>query len=119
MCEKRLGRPAEAQQLLEASVPHLEGALQTQTGLDLLEILYQTGDFDKALDLARVLQRANPANVDVLYSAYRIYMDLANHTRDSLALVAPESARMHELMAQHLVNEGDLPSALVQYRQAQ
>src|SRR4029077_18245519 len=59
-----------------------------------------------------------PSNADVLYSAYRIYSDLANRARDGLALLAPDSARMHEIMAQHLVNEGDLASAIAQYRKA-
>jgi tetratricopeptide (TPR) repeat protein len=54
----------------------------------------------------------------VLYAAYRIYTDEASQTRESLAMAAPDSARMHQLMAQHLVNEGDIVSALAQYRKA-
>lgn len=118
MCQKRLGRTGEARRLLENSFSGLQGAVQTRAGLDLVEILYQAGDIDKAHDVARVLERADPTDVDVLYAAYRIYMDEANHARDSLAMAAPDSARMHELMAQHLVNEGDLVSAVAQYRKA-
>ena len=119
ICEKRLGRPSEAQRLLEQSVPHLDdGTLRTQAGLELLEILYRAGDLDKAAGIIGTLERASPANADLLYSAYRIYSDLANRARDALALIAPDSARMHEIMAQHLVNEGDLASAKAQYRKA-
>ncbi len=119
ICEKRLGHPGEAQRLLEQSVPHLDdGSLRTQAGLELVEIPYRGGDLDKAVEIVATLERAAPANVDVLYAAYRIYADLANRARDAVALVAPDSSRMHEIMAQHLVNEGDLSSAIAQYRKA-
>jgi tetratricopeptide (TPR) repeat protein len=118
MCQKRMGQTNEARRLLDESFPRLQGSIQTQAGLDLVEIIYQAGDIDKALGTVRVLERANPTNADVLYAAYRIYMDQANHTRESLAMAAPGSARMHELMAQHLINEGDIASALAQYRKA-
>jgi len=119
ICEKHLGRSSEAERLLEQSVPHLDdGALRTQAGLELVEIPYRAGNLDKAVEIIGTLERANPANVDVLYTAYRIYADLANRARDALALVAPDSARMHEMMAQHLVNEGDLSGAIAQYRKA-
>lgn len=118
MCQKRLGRTDEARRLLEKSFHGLQGAVQTRAGLDLVEILYQAGDIDKAHDVVRVLERADPTDAEVLYTAYRIYTDEANHARDSLAMAAPDSAQMHELMAQHLVNEGDLVSAVAQYQKA-
>ncbi len=119
ICEKRLGHPGEAQHLLEESLPHLnDGTLGLQAGLELVEIPYRSGDLDKAAEIVGPLERANPMNVDVLYTAYRIHADLANRARDALALLAPDSSRMHEIMAQHLVNEGDLSSAIAQYRKA-
>ncbi len=119
ICEKRLGHPAEAQRLLEESLPHLnEGTLRIQAGLELIEILYRAGDLEKAGEIVGNLKRANPENVDVLYTAYRVHADLADRARDALAQVAPDSSRMHEIMAQHLVNEGDLSAAIVQYRKA-
>jgi tetratricopeptide (TPR) repeat protein len=119
ICEKHLGRPGEAQRLLEQSVPHLDdGTLRTQAMLELVEILYRAGDLDKAAGFVGTLQHASPSNADVLYAAYRIYSDLANHARDALAVLAPDSARMHEILAQHLVNEGDLSDAIAQYRKA-
>lgn len=119
ICEKRLGHPDEAQRLLEQSAPHLEdSALRIQAGLELVEIPYRAGDLDKAVEIVDTLERANPMNVDVLYTVYRIHADLANRARDALALVAPDSSRMHEIMAQHLVNEGDVSAAIAQYRKA-
>jgi tetratricopeptide (TPR) repeat protein len=84
----------------------------------LAEILYQGDDLDRAVDVIRVLLPSNPKNVDVLYTAARIYADLANRSRDALALAAPDSARMHQLMAEFLINRGDAHAALIQYRQA-
>ena len=49
---------------------------------------------------------------------YRVHTDLATQARNNLALVAPDSARMHQLLAQHLVNEGDSKGAVDQYREA-
>jgi tetratricopeptide (TPR) repeat protein len=119
MCQKRLGRPAEARELLEEAFPRLPaGGLHTQAGLELAEIQYQSGDLDGAVDVVRSLLPSNPKNVDVLYTAARVYADLANWSRDALALTAPESGRMHQLMAEFLINRGDAHAAVVQYRKA-
>ncbi len=119
MCQRHLGRTAEARQLLEEAFPHLPaGALHTQAGLTLAEILYQSDDLDRAVDVVRILLPSNPRNVDVLYTAARIYADLANRSRDALALTAPNSARMHQLMAEFLINRGDAHAAIIQYRKA-
>jgi tetratricopeptide (TPR) repeat protein len=119
MCEKRLGRPSEARNLLEQAVPKLQdGSLRITAGLELVEILYAAGELEQAAEFLRVLRRSNPTNADLIYTAHRIYADLSNSTLDTLALTAPESARMYEAMAQRLVNDGDIQGALVQYRKA-
>ncbi len=119
MCQKRLGRPAEARKLLEESVSHLPaGGLQTQAGLELAEILYQSDELDRAAEVVRNLLASNPKNVEVLYTAARIYGDLANRSRDALAAAAPNSGRMHQLMAEFLINRGDAHAALSEYRKA-
>jgi tetratricopeptide (TPR) repeat protein len=119
MCRKRLGRPVEARKLLEDALPHLaQGALQKQTGLELAEILYQTGDLDQAVPVAGILLSTNPNDVDVLYTAARVYADLANRSRDALALAAPDAARTHQLMAEFLINRGDAHAAIDQYHKA-
>jgi tetratricopeptide (TPR) repeat protein len=119
MCESRLGQPTEARRWLEEALPHLQGGpFETQAGLELAEILYQTGDLDRAVDVVRTLLPSNSTNVDVLYTAARIYADLANRSRDALALAAPESGRTHQLMAEMLINRGEARAALIQYRKA-
>jgi predicted Zn-dependent protease len=119
LCEKRLGEADTAQKLLSESIPNLPASpFRTNAQMELLELYYQVHDLDKAEEVLHMLERENPTNTDVLYAAYRIYADLANRARDSLSLVAPDSGRMHELMAQHLINEGNVQGAIAQYRKA-
>jgi len=54
----------------------------------------------------------------VLYASYRIYSDLSGESMLSLSLVAPESARMHQLMAHELERHGDDEAAIRNYREA-
>jgi tetratricopeptide (TPR) repeat protein len=120
LCDKAMGRLDSAKTLLEKSYPHLtqDPRLQLNAGLALVEIDYQRLDMEKALEVLSRLRNANPSNVDVLYVTYRIHSDLAVQARDSLALVAPDSARMHQLLAEHLVTEGKIEDAITQYRDA-
>jgi tetratricopeptide (TPR) repeat protein len=119
LCEKAQGRFDSAKTLLEKSFPHLQDKkLQIRAGMALAELDYQQGDLEKTSAVLAVLQKLDPTNVDVLYVVYRVHTDLATQARDSLALIAPNSARMHELLAQHLVTEGDAKGAIAQYREA-
>jgi tetratricopeptide (TPR) repeat protein len=120
LCEKVQGRFDSAKTLLEKSVPHLQQdpRLQVRAGMALVELDYQRRDLEKALGVLSMLQNTDPTNADVLYVVYRIHTDLATQARHTLAMVAPDSARMHQLLAQHLINEGDAKNAVVQYREA-
>jgi tetratricopeptide (TPR) repeat protein len=117
MCEKRLGHLASARLWLEKSFPHLEEPkLKTQAGLELAELDYQVGELGKSAEVINTLRQLDPKNLDVLYSAYRTYTDLAGSTLNAIALLAPDSARMHLIIAEHLINEGDRDGAIVQYK---
>jgi tetratricopeptide (TPR) repeat protein len=119
LCERRLGNVPAAKLLLRQSVPHLEdGAMRTQAGLELIEMLYQDRELYEAASVVHQLQGVSSTNPDLLYASYRVFADLAYEARDALAMAAPDSARMHQMMAEYLVNLGDLPGALVQYRKA-
>lgn len=119
LCEEARGRLDSAKILLEKSFPHLQDKkLQVRAGMALAELDYQQGDLEKTSAVLGVLQKLDPTNVDVLYVVYRVHTDLATQARDRLALVAPNSARMHQLLAQHLVTEGDAKGAIVEYREA-
>jgi Flp pilus assembly protein TadD len=119
LCEQHQGNSDEAANDLSTSLPNLgHGKLATLVGSSLIEIYYQKGELNRAARFVAELQRASPTDPDVLFMAYRIHTELAERARDTLALVAPDSARMHELMAEQFVNRGDATDAIAQYEKA-
>jgi tetratricopeptide (TPR) repeat protein len=65
-----------------------------------------------------VLKQLAPENTDILYTAHRIYSDLAGESMLSVAMVAPKSARMHQMMAQEMARQGNTDGAIAHYREA-
>ena len=119
LCNRRMGDEKRAREELAASLLHLEaGPFKTNAEIELIESLYKAGDLDGAQLVLRQAEREAPRNPDVLYIAYRVHSDLADLARDRLRLVAPDSGRMHQLTAQHLVNRGDLTGAIREYESA-
>ena len=117
MCEKRLGQLTSARTSLDESFPHLqEPKLKIQAGLELAELNYQVGELGKSAEVVNTLWQLDPKNEDVLYSAYRTYSDLADSALNAIALLAPDSARLHLIIAEHLFNEGDRNGAIAQYK---
>jgi Flp pilus assembly protein TadD len=116
--EKRLGQ-AGAQADLEQSFPQLqEEKIRIQAGMELIEIYYAAGHLDKAAGVAGVLRQLAPTDTDILYTAYRIYSDLAGESMLSMAMLAPKSARMHQIMAQEMARQGNIGGAIEHYREA-
>jgi cytochrome c-type biogenesis protein CcmH/NrfG len=89
-----------------------------QTGLELIELCYTSGDLDKAAVIAGVLQQLRPTDPEILYAAHRIYSDLADETTLATVMAAPDSARVHQIMGQELARQGRTEAAIAQYRQA-
>ena len=118
ICEKRMGLPG-AQAHLEAGFAKVSDAkLKTEIGVELADLDYHRGDLDHTLPIVRTLVALNPENIDILFFAQNVYQDMADDTLNKLALLAPDSPRMQEVVAEHLVNEGDLQDATRHYRQA-
>jgi Tfp pilus assembly protein PilF len=116
--QDRLGDP-HARALLEKAFPKLKDErLRLQVGLELADIYQQQGDLNATASVMRSLVDLAPDNVDVLFMAQRVYSELADDTLNKLAVLAPGSARMQQVIAQHLVNAGDLKGAIEHYRQA-
>ena len=63
--------------------------IRIDTGMELIEIYSGTGDLDKAAATVSALRKLDPTNVALLYTAYRIYSDLADESLLSLSVVAP------------------------------
>ncbi len=118
LCDERLGYPS-ARALLEKSFPKLKDkALRIQVGMDLAGIHDREGDLDGAASVMRSLVNIDPDNVDILFMAQRIYVELADDTLNKLAVLAPGSARMQQVIAERLVNGGDLKHAIEHYKKA-
>jgi tetratricopeptide (TPR) repeat protein len=119
MSEKRNGDTSTALKDLEASFPLInEKNIRVQSGMELIELYSASGDLDKAAQTIGVLKQLDPENTRVLYTAYRIYSDLAGESMLSLSLVAPDSAEMHQVMAHEEARQGNDASAIAQYRKA-
>jgi tetratricopeptide (TPR) repeat protein len=118
VCEKKMGDPS-ARALLEKSFARLrDKRLRLQVGMELAELYDQQSNPGAVAGVMRELVDLDPDNVDVLFMAQRVYTELADNTLNKLAVLAPGSARMQQVIAEHLVNAGDLKNALDHYRKA-
>lgn len=119
MSELRLGKAQEAKPLLDAAFRHVTDArLRSEVGMDLIALCYQSSELDQAVDVLRDLGQATPKDPAMLYTAYRTYSDLAARQLTELAQVAPESAQMHQVLAQLSASQDDFAEAIAQYRKA-
>src|SRR5215469_5383874 len=118
ICEKRLADPA-AKPDLEKSFAQLDDPkLRVQVGMELVGLYYGEGRADNAVPVMQKLVEIAPEDPDTLFTAQRIYQELADDTLNKLALIAPTSARMQQAIAEHLINAGDLPGAIQHYKKA-
>jgi tetratricopeptide (TPR) repeat protein len=119
IAEKRTGDVSAARDDLEKAFPNVsDEKIRIDTGMELIEIYSGTGDLDKAAAVVSVLRKLEPADEGLLYTAYRVYSDLANESLLSLTVVAPNSARMHQAMAHELAKQGHTAEAIENYRAA-
>jgi tetratricopeptide (TPR) repeat protein len=119
MAEKRSGDTARAATDMEASfAATTEPKLKVQIGMELVELYTATQDLEKASSVVNALRQADPANPAVLYAAYRVYSDLSGEAMLSLALAAPDSAQMHQLMAHEEARQGNTAGAQLQFEKA-
>jgi len=119
IAEKRTGDIDAARHDLEKTFPNLtEEKIRIETGMELMEIYSQAGELDKSAAIVSVLRKLKPEDDALLYTAYRVYSDLADESLLSLSVVAPNSARMHQAMAHELAKRGDTQEAIDNYRAA-
>jgi len=117
--EKRTGDPESARRDLEKAFPNVtETKIRIQTGMELIDLYSATGELDKAGATVNTLRKVDPMDSTVLYTAYRVYSDLADESLLSLSVVDPNSARMHQAMAHELAKRGDTAGAIESYRAA-
>jgi cytochrome c-type biogenesis protein CcmH/NrfG len=102
-----------------SAFPHLKGEkIQREVGDALVQSYMNHNEIDKAASTVATLLDADPTNPGLLLSSYRFYSELAHNAIITLALAAPESAELHQAMAQSLSRHGDDDAAAANYREA-
>ena len=119
IAEKRTSDVSDGLRDLEEAFPMVrDEKIRIETGMELIEIYSAKGDLEKAAVIVADLRKVAPTDESVLYTAYRIYSDLAAESIISLSVVAPNSARMHQAMAHELAKRGSTAEAIEHYRTA-
>jgi tetratricopeptide (TPR) repeat protein len=119
IAEKRTGQISAGQRDLETAFPKVQDRkIRIDSGMELIELYSGAGDLDKAAAVVADLRKLDPTDENLLYTAYRIYSDLAAESMLSLSIVDPNSARMHQAIAHELAKRGDTPGAIENYRAA-
>jgi tetratricopeptide (TPR) repeat protein len=119
MAEKRTGDASNATADLEKAFLNLkEEKIQIETGMELIDLYSLAGDLPKAVPIITSLRDLDPTNVEIIYTAYRVYSDLLDETRLSLTVAGPNSARVHQMMAHELAKQGHTEEAIANYREA-
>jgi tetratricopeptide (TPR) repeat protein len=119
LAETRLGDDGAGRADLEVAFPHLDDPkIKIDVGKDLIDSYSTSGDLDKAATVASALLKVEPTDPGLLYTAYRIYSDLAGEAMLDLSIAAPESGQMHQAMAHELYRERDMPGAIANFRKA-
>jgi tetratricopeptide (TPR) repeat protein len=119
IAEHRTGDAAAARTDLEKAFPNLsEKNVQIQTGMELVDLYSSAGELDKAATVVSTLREIEPEDEALLYTAYRLYSDLAQEAVLDLTVVNPNSARLHQAIAHELAARGDIAGAIGNYRAA-
>jgi tetratricopeptide (TPR) repeat protein len=119
IAELRTSDFTQSRKDLEASFPLIQDQrFRVEVGLDLVTLYAQGDDLDLAAGVLAQLRKLAPNNPEVLYAAYRTYSDLSFESMLALSLAAPDSAQMHQLLANEETKEGNTNGAITQYRKA-
>ncbi|HKF55777.1 MAG TPA: tetratricopeptide repeat protein [Blastocatellia bacterium] len=118
ICEKRTGLPGAAARLERSFSALTDSKLRVQAGTELAGLYYQRGDLHRAAGIIQSLIEIDPDNIDTLYFAQLLYSELADDTLGKLAVLAPGSARMQQVIGERLINAGDLKGAIEHYKLA-
>src|SRR3984957_11556252 len=119
MSEMHLGATDEARQSLDSAFAHLEDKnLRIRVGTMLVQLDYELGKLDDALNVATAMEKLAPEDPNVLYIVYRAHSALAARALTALAKVGPNSARLHEVLGESHASDSDFPNAISEYEKA-
>jgi tetratricopeptide (TPR) repeat protein len=117
--ELRTQQIKQGREDLEAAFPSITDAkFKIQVGMELAGSYTQTGDLDQAAAVLAQLKEVAPESPEVLYAEYWTYSELSTEARLALSVAAPDSAQMHQLLAQEEIKEGNTNLAIAQFRKA-
>jgi Tfp pilus assembly protein PilF len=119
LAESRLGDVASSRRDLEAAFPKLgEDKIKDQVADALIADYTVSAELEKAAGVVSTMLASRPTDANLQYTAYRLYSDLADKAMLTLAIIAPDGARMHLVMAHELARHGDEAAAIQNYRDA-
>jgi lipopolysaccharide biosynthesis regulator YciM len=81
--------------------------IQTEAGLELIELDTASAQLEKALAVAIKLQEVAPQNTRVLLVTYELSRQSLDQSLLSMMMTAPDSAEMHMMMAGELGRKGE------------
>jgi tetratricopeptide (TPR) repeat protein len=109
------------QWLSEACYRHLRNQLRVQKALTLKERIklaeaeFRLGDFQAARQQAQLVLTADPRNEWGVYWLSRAEGELAEECFFKVAYLNPDSARVHEMLAQYYASRHNFPRAKAEY----
>lgn len=119
LAEEKTGDRSAALKDLSTAFPILDDTkVKKEVGSVLVAEYSRSGDLSDGIAVTGALLRDDPTNINLLYTQYRLSSDLTDQAILTLALVSPESAQMHQLMAHELYRRDDIPAALANYKEA-
>jgi len=86
--------------------------------LSLGEALFAKEDYAQALQVLRPFADKYPRDVDVLYNLGQAYLQLSAQTFRKIGEIAPDSYRVHQILADSLAKQGRYQDAIREYRLA-
>ena len=119
IAEERTGDIEHARADLEKAFPLVpDEKIRVEAGMALIEIYSASRELGKAGAVVKVLRDLRPTDETILYSAYRVYSDLAAESLLTLTIVAPNSARARQALAHEFAERGNTTEAIKQYQAA-
>ncbi len=86
--------------------------------IKLIEAEYRLGNYEPALHSAKLLHAAEPHNGWALYWLSKSHDALAEECFMRVAALNPDSARVHQMLAEHYSKLSDYPKAKSEFQQA-
>ena len=115
----RLGKMQAAVGELEPSLRSpLSDSAEKTARIALYEAQFGLEDYEKALQALKPLAHKYPNDVDILYDLGQAHLQLAAHAFGRIATVAPQSYRVHQVIAEMYARQGRYQAAIREYRNA-